>query len=245
MRLTSTFSSSQAGSHVVRFEKKEGAYLNRLFLAALLAFAGFLLGTTLPFLLYGGMAVPEGKASESLIPCTVMDIPLPVYMGDVERCNDTVHRGLIFKTPHPVSDTADWDCEPHYWDEFPDEVLSWKGANSAPQDFPVALDALPVCLNANKVQGPIPLAFRKSMLERAGEVEMRVQVDEFGHYRRHIVLKDPHPYLTHWAETRVSRLHFSPGIYKGKPVRAWISVSVDFKTIGQAKWTVTGSHSMG
>lgn len=67
--------------------------------------------------------------------------------------------------------------------------------------------------------------------EIEGKVIVRVLVDKTGKYKKHIVLKDPHPILTKAVETKLTKLQFTPGIQAGKPIKVWVTIPFDFKLL--------------
>ncbi len=60
---------------------------------------------------------------------------------------------------------------------------------------------------------------------------MRVLVDKTGKYKKHVVLKDPHPILTKAVEKKLGKLQFTPGIQGGQPIKVWVTIPFDFKLL--------------
>lgn len=67
--------------------------------------------------------------------------------------------------------------------------------------------------------------------EIEGKVIVRVLVDKTGKYKKHIVLKDPHPILTKAVTGKLNKLQFTPGIQAGKPIKVWVTIPFDFKLL--------------
>lgn len=67
--------------------------------------------------------------------------------------------------------------------------------------------------------------------EIEGKVIVRVLVDQTGRYKKHIVLKDPHPILTKAVVSKLNKLQFTPGIQAGKPIKVWVTIPFDFKLL--------------
>ena len=60
---------------------------------------------------------------------------------------------------------------------------------------------------------------------------VRVLVDKTGKYKKHVVLKDPHPILTKAVEKKLNMLQFTPGIQGGQPIKVWVTIPFDFKLL--------------
>jgi len=91
------------------------------------------------------------------------------------------------------------------------------------------VDVEPTPTNMNDVRriiGYPPLA-READIE--GKVIVRVLVTEEGSYKKHIVLKDPHPLLTKAVEDKLPEISFSPAVLEGQPVKVWVTIPFDFK----------------
>ena len=58
-----------------------------------------------------------------------------------------------------------------------------------------------------------------------GKVIVRVLVDKQGKYKKHIVMRDPHPLLTNAVVSKLPRLEFSNGVVAGKPTMAILSLN--------------------
>lgn len=89
------------------------------------------------------------------------------------------------------------------------------------------MEAHPRNLDEVKQMIGYPAAAKEAGIE--GTVRMRVQVDEKGQYVRHIVVNDPHPILTEAVTSKISELHFLPGIQASKPIKVWADVTFAFK----------------
>lgn len=85
---------------------------------------------------------------------------------------------------------------------------------------PVNLDEL------SKLIGYPPLA-KEAEIE--GRVTLRVMVDKYGNYSKHIVLKDPHPILTKAVTDQIRHLKMTPGIQAGKPIKVWVTLPFNFE----------------
>ena len=64
--------------------------------------------------------------------------------------------------------------------------------------------------------------------EISGKVIIRILVDEKGVYKKHVVLRDPHPLLTKSVEKGIHQWKWKPAVQAGKPVAAWVTVPVTF-----------------
>lgn len=67
--------------------------------------------------------------------------------------------------------------------------------------------------------------------EIEGKVIVRVLVDKTGRYKKHVVLKDPHPILTKAVEKKLNVIQFTPGIQGGQPIKVWVTIPFDFKLL--------------
>ena len=65
-----------------------------------------------------------------------------------------------------------------------------------------------------------------------GKVIVRVLVDKKGKYKKHIVLRDPHPLLTNAVVDKLPQLEFSKGIVAGKPSLIWVTIPFNFALYG-------------
>jgi TonB family protein len=92
----------------------------------------------------------------------------------------------------------------------------------------IVIDKLPEPINLLGFRGVTgyPALAKESEIE--GEVILRVLVDNYGRYLKHIVLQDPHPMLTKAVTDKIEQLRFTPGIQNGKPVIWWVTVPFEF-----------------
>lgn len=93
-------------------------------------------------------------------------------------------------------------------------------------DFFVGEEPRPVNMEEFKKSVGYPAMAVEATIE--GKVIVRVLVDELGQYKKHIVLKDPHPILTSAVSKKLNTLRFTPGIQGNQPVKVWITIPVDF-----------------
>jgi TonB family protein len=79
-----------------------------------------------------------------------------------------------------------------------------------------------------------------------GKVYLRFIVDEKGNVTNVEAIKGPHPLLKKAAEGAVTGLTgFTPGTEKGKPVKVWYSLPVNFKLVTQADNIANKDDEMG
>lgn len=95
-----------------------------------------------------------------------------------------------------------------------------------PDEFFIGEEPQPINMDAFKKAVGYPAMAVEATIE--GKVIVRVLVDELGHYKKHIVLKDPHPILTSAVSDKLNTLRFTPGIQGNEPVKVWITLPVDF-----------------
>ncbi len=97
-----------------------------------------------------------------------------------------------------------------------------------PYAFVIA-EEQPKPVNMDEIRNLIgyPTMAREAEIE--GKVTVRVLVDKSGKYKKHIVLKDPHPILTKAVEKKLNKLQFTPGIQGGNPIKVWVTIPFDFK----------------
>lgn len=97
-----------------------------------------------------------------------------------------------------------------------------------PDEF-VLLDKEPDPLNYPKVASMVeyPKAAYKYLIE--GKVLARILVDTSGHYRKHVILKSPHPALEEAVALRLPNLQFKPAEYAGQKRTAWVTLPFEFK----------------
>jgi TonB family protein len=99
-----------------------------------------------------------------------------------------------------------------------------------PNDW-VLLEKEPVPTNLNTLKGLIGYPPKAKEANIQGKVLLRVQINEQGNYVKHIVVKDPHPYLTDAVTSKIHNIKFVPGIQKGKPIKVWVTIPFDFKLL--------------
>jgi protein TonB len=99
-----------------------------------------------------------------------------------------------------------------------------------PNDF-VLLEKEPAPVNMDDLRKMIGYPPMAKEAEIEGKVILRVQVDKNGRYKKHIVIKDPHPILTKAVTDKINNLSFTPGIQAGKPIKVWVTIPFDFKLL--------------
>ncbi len=62
-----------------------------------------------------------------------------------------------------------------------------------------------------------------------GKVVLRVLIDKYGHYVKHVTLKEAHPILNNAVASKIDQLRMTPGIQGGKPIKVWVTLPFDFK----------------
>jgi protein TonB len=102
-----------------------------------------------------------------------------------------------------------------------------KPDHSDPNEF-ILVDQEARPINLNQVAGCIvyPQAAKDAGI--TGRVVLRVMVSKKGKYVRHIVTKNPHPWLTDACERCISKLKFTPAIQNGKRIAMWVNVPFNF-----------------
>ena len=69
-----------------------------------------------------------------------------------------------------------------------------------------------------------------SQAEITGAVVVRILVDEYGHYRKHIIIRQAHPALAKAVEACIDQLQFTPAIQGKQPIKFWVNVPFTFRT---------------
>ena len=64
-----------------------------------------------------------------------------------------------------------------------------------------------------------------------GKVVVRVLIDKYGHYVKHITLKEAHPILNNAVASKIDQLRMTPGIQGGRPIKVWVTLPFDFKLL--------------
>jgi TonB family protein len=97
-----------------------------------------------------------------------------------------------------------------------------------PDEF-VLLDKEPDPINYAKVASTVtyPKAAYNYLVE--GKVLARILVDTSGLYRKHVILKSPHPALEEAVAERLPELRFKPAEYAGQKRTAWVTLPFEFK----------------
>lgn len=93
----------------------------------------------------------------------------------------------------------------------------------------VLLEKEPEPLNMEKFRTLVGYPPMAKEAEIEGKVILRVLVDEEGNYRRHILIRDPHPILSKAVEKELPKLKFSPAIKDKQPFMAWTTIPYSFK----------------
>ncbi len=181
------------------------------------------------------LRVPQPPVSQARTVAFLTPNPTPedqlkedVLIAEVAAL-DTAAVGLV---DHEGEEGKDYP-----WNEFPPvdsgafrEVTFEDPGNKEPgvKDF-ILLEKEPQAVNLDDLKKAIgypPLAVEA---EIQGKVLVRVLVDKYGNYVRHIVLKDPHPILTRAVSDKIDMLKMTPGIQSGKPIKVWVTLPFDFK----------------
>lgn len=111
---------------------------------------------------------------------------------------------------------------PDYWSE------NWPDSIPGPDQY-VPVEKEPAPLNLSEVMAGI--GYPANGLGN-GQVVLRILVDRQGRYNRHIVRKNPSPWLTQAVTSKVHEFQFSPAIRNGKPVWYWVTVPFNFRVAG-------------
>lgn len=90
------------------------------------------------------------------------------------------------------------------------------------------VDEEPTLLNIRDIRQQIgyPKVARDAGIE--GTVVVRVLVDKKGNYKRHRVVKTPHPLLNKAVENQIHNLRFTPAIQGSAPADFWVNVPFKF-----------------
>ena len=121
------------------------------------------------------------------------------------------------------------------WDAFgdgdgePQEVVV-VDEDPDPSAF-VIVEEEPRPVNMDNIKKAIGYPAMAKEAEIEGKVIVRVLVDKQGKYKKHVVLKDPHPILTKAVEKKLNMLQFTPGIQGGQPIKVWVTIPFDFKLL--------------
>jgi hypothetical protein len=210
---------------------------HRLYRASLWGFLVFLCVTVLPnLLLWEWHTVREQPLAEKGGGCPIGDLLPLVHLEPLPPCADTVHFHSFFSVPVPVADFE--ECDPVFWYEVPMELHSRKTVMTAGPLDEVKLDIAPMLRETSILADSTD---HRQWAGLAGKVVLWVRVDAKGEVLRHQVRKDPHPYLTAWAERHIVEMRFSPAIFRRQPVRAWVTVSVEFRPNRAPEWRLLGS----
>ena len=97
----------------------------------------------------------------------------------------------------------------------------------------VDLDNEPRPINMDDLVNLIGYPQMAKEAEIEGKVTLRVFCDKFGHYIKHVVIKDPHPLLTKAVTDNIHNLQMTPGIQAGKPINVWVTVPIDFNLVNK------------
>ena len=93
----------------------------------------------------------------------------------------------------------------------------------------VLLEKEPEPVNMEKFRALVGYPTMAKEAEIEGKVILRVLVDEEGNYRRHILIRDPHPILSKAVEKKLPKLKFTPAIKDKQPFMAWTTIPYSFK----------------
>jgi periplasmic protein TonB len=102
------------------------------------------------------------------------------------------------------------------------------GFRETPPDSFVLLDKEPKPVNMDELKKLIGYPKMAVEAEIEGKVVVRVYIDKYGNYNRHIVLKDPHPLLTQAVASKIANLKMTPGIQGAKPIPVWVTLPFEF-----------------
>lgn len=91
------------------------------------------------------------------------------------------------------------------------------------------LDQEPAPLNMAEVCDQIDYPELAVQAEIEGMVQVWVEVDAQGNYRRHEVLHSTHELLSRALRPHVKHLRFTPAMHRGKPVVGWRVLPFRFK----------------
>lgn len=102
-------------------------------------------------------------------------------------------------------------------------------SNEDPPDEFVFLEEQPSPVNLDEIRAAVKYPQMAKDAGIYGKVVFRVLIDENGRYKKHKVLKTPHPWLTEACVKHLNKIRFTPGIQAGKPIPVWVTVPFDFK----------------
>jgi protein TonB len=97
-----------------------------------------------------------------------------------------------------------------------------------PADTFMILDSEPMAVNMDDLQKLIGYPPMAVEAEIEGKVVLRVYIDKRGDYKKHIVIKDPHPILTAAVSKQINKLKMTPGVQGGRPINVWVTVPFNF-----------------
>jgi protein TonB len=144
---------------------------------------------------------------------------------------DSAAIGLVTKDGDPGEDypwkDIDGNCPTC---PIADEVVLVNAVEPDPKAF-VLLEQEPQPVNLDELKHLIGYPPMAKEAEIEGRVVMRVMVDQHGDYVKHVVLKDPHPILTHAVAAQINHLKMTPGIQSGKPIKVWVTLPFDFQLL--------------
>lgn len=97
-----------------------------------------------------------------------------------------------------------------------------------PADTFMILESEPVPVNMDDLKKLIGYPEMAVEAEIQGKVILRVYIDKQGNYKKHLVVKDPHPILTRAVSQHIDKLKMTPGIQSGRPINVWVTVPFSF-----------------
>lgn len=94
----------------------------------------------------------------------------------------------------------------------------------------VAVEKEPKPLNLEEIKAKIGYPEDAYAIGIQGKVIVRILVDEQGKPQKHVMIRSPHPSLTHAVEKEIYNIQFQPGILEStqKPVPIWVNIPFNF-----------------
>ena len=101
------------------------------------------------------------------------------------------------------------------------------------------VDQEPIPLNLSEIVAHISYPPKAVQAGIEGLVQVMVQVDSYGNYVNHEVVRSPHPLLSEAVNTYLPCLMFSPAVHEDMPVEAWRGIPFKFSITPMALPTQT------
>ena len=145
----------------------------------------------------------------------------------IHKLEDLVDQNLSFKDVEGEDELGFFIGDGE--EEVPEVILT----KEPPSTIFVPVDEEPVPVNINEIAKLMgyPAVARQAGIQ--GNVIVRILVNKNGTYKKHKVIKDPHPILTEAVEKHLDKLKFTPAIQGGRPIQFWVNVPFDFHLIDQ------------